>query len=129
MKKALLVFSAGALGALISSLVVWLFGRYGVSQSLGVALAPSLSGYWLYPRIVWGGLWGFLFLLPWLRGKTVSRGLLLSLVPSGVQLFIIYPYHEFHGFAGLEMGLLTPLLVLFFNAVWGLTASVTLKAA
>jgi hypothetical protein len=129
MKKVLLAYAAGGLGAVLSSLVIWLFGQYGINQSLGVAIAPSLTGHWLYPRIVWGGLWGFLFLLPWLSGKTLSRGLLLSLFPTAVQLLVIYPYHSYQGIAGLELGLLTPVLVLFFNAIWGVVTSIALKVA
>ncbi len=129
MRKALMVFGAGAFGALVNSLVVWLFGRYGISQSLGVGLAPTLTAHWLYPRIVWGGLWGFLFLLSFMGSRTLRRGLVFSLVPTAVQLFVIFPYHSHQGFAGLELGLLTPVLVLLFNAVWGVTTSVTLKVA
>ena len=127
MRNLLLFFGAGALGGLISSLVVWLFGQYGINQSMGVALAPSLTPYWLYPRIVWGGLWGFLFLLPIIKGNLYTRGLLLSLVPSLVQLFIIFPYHTYQGIGGLELGILTPLLVLTFNAIWGLTSAIAIK--
>lgn len=126
-RNTLLCFAAGCLGALASSLVVWLLGRYGINQSLGVAIAPSLTTFWLYPRIVWGGLWGFLFLLPWLRSKALSRGLLYSLFPTLAQLLYIYPYQEYHGFLGLKLGLLTPVLVFAFNAIWGVTAAIALK--
>ena len=61
---AMLAFSAGALGGLANSLAVWLFGALGITLALGVGIAPGLTPAWLYPRIVWGGLWGFLFLLP-----------------------------------------------------------------
>ncbi len=129
MKKALMVFGAGALGAVVSSLVVWSFGRYGINQSLGVSLAPGLTRWWLYPRIVWGGIWGFLFLLSFMGSRTIARGLVLSLIPTAAQLFFFFPFHSHHGVAGLELGLLTPLLVLLFNAVWGVTTSITLRVA
>ena len=59
-----LFFAAGALGGLANSLVAWGFGELGISRALGVSIAPGLTAAWLYPRIVWGGLWGFAFLLP-----------------------------------------------------------------
>jgi hypothetical protein len=31
-----------------------------------VAIAPALKLSWLYPRIVWGGLWGLVFVFPFL---------------------------------------------------------------
>jgi len=126
-RNLLLFFGAGAFGALVNSLTVWLFGLYGLNQAVGVAIAPSLTPYWLYPRLLWGALWGWLFLLPWIRGSIYCRGLVLSLVPTLVQLFIIFPYHSYHGIAGMELGALTPLMVLFFNGVWGLATAVAIK--
>ena len=128
-RSSLIFFGAGAVGALINSLVVWAFGQYGINQSLGVAIAPSLTPYWLYPRIVWGGLWGLLFLLTFIKGSIYLRGLIYSLAPTLVQLFIIFPYYSYHGVAGLELGLLTPLLVLFFNGVWGFVTAIAIKLA
>lgn len=126
-RNALLYFGAGTFGALISSLVVWQFGQQGINQALDVAIAPSLTTYWLYPRLVWGGLWGLLFLLPLAKGSIYARGLVLSLIPTLIQLFFIFPYHEHYGVAGLELGVLTPLLVLFFNMVWGLATAIAVK--
>ena len=46
------------------SLTVWIFGVIGITYALGVKIAPALSAPWLYPRLVWGGIWGLLFLVP-----------------------------------------------------------------
>jgi len=129
MKNALVVFAAGCLGALIQCVVMWLFTRYGITHSLHVNLPGSISAGWLYPRIVWGGLWGFLFLLPLLTSSVFARSFVLALIPAGVQLFVIYPLYEHKGFAGLSLGALTPFLVLFFYWVWSLATTVTLKLA
>ncbi len=115
-------FSAGAFGGLANGLAVWLFGRLGITAALGVGIAPGLSPAMLYPRIVWGGLWGFLFLLGRPRGNAWKRGLVLSLGPTLVQLLYIFPLKSGQGVLGLDLGLLTPLFVVFFNAVWGLAA-------
>lgn len=127
MKKLLMVFGAGSLGGLGNSLVVWLFGMYGISQSLGVSIAPGLSPDWLYPRIVWGGLWGFLFLLPVLNNRLWAQTFVLSLFPTMIQLFLVFPYKTPHGIAGLGLGTLTPLLVIIFNWVWALVTAVALR--
>ncbi len=116
------VFAAGVLGGLVNSLAVWGFGVAGFTSILGVAIAPVLTPGWLYPRLVWGGLWGVLFLVP-LRLSWWQRGLVFSLGPSLVQLFLVFPFKAGKGLGGLELGMLTPLFVLFFNAVWGLTAA------
>jgi hypothetical protein len=126
-KNLSLAFTAGCLGGLLNSIAVWLFGALGISQALGVNLAPHFTPTWLYPRLVWGGLWGFLFLLP-LKGLTyTARGLLLSLGPSLGQLLVVFPLQAQKGVFGLQLGYLTPVLVLFFNAVWGIGAAYWLK--
>ena len=117
-----LFFAAGALGGLANSLLVWICGQAGLSQALGVAIAPELTPAFLYPRIVWGGIWGFLFTLPLGGGSFVRRGLLLSLAPSAYQLFVVFP-RAGRGTLGLELGALAPALVLVFNAAWGIVAS------
>lgn len=127
MKKLMIFFAAGAIGAVINSLVVWQFGQQGISQSLGVAIAPSLSAHWLYPRIVWGGLWGLLFILPMLNSKLLLKGTLLSLFPTIVQLFVVFPMKAHKGIAGIDLGLYTPLLVLFFIWVWGISTALAIK--
>lgn len=127
MKKLMIFFAAGAIGALINSLVVWQFGQQGISQSLGVAIAPSLSAHWLYPRIVWGGLWGLLFILPMLNSRLLLKGTILSLFPAIVQLFVVFPMKAHKGIAGLDLGLYTPLLVLFFIWVWGISTALAIK--
>jgi hypothetical protein len=126
-KEVSLTFAAGVLGGLANSLAVWLCGAAGLSQLLGVNLAPQLTPAWLYPRLVWGGLWGWLFLLPLPRLTYPTRGLLLGLGPSLVQIFLVFPLKAHKGVGGLELGILTPLLVLFFNAIWGLTTAMWLK--
>ena len=122
-------FAAGCFGGLVNSLVVWAFGHYHLTYLLGVKLSPSFSLSWLYPRVVWGGIWGFLFLLPLRSGSAVKNGLLLSLGPTLVQLFVVFPYETHNGLMGMDLGTLTPLTVLIFNAFWGVATALWLKAA
>lgn len=126
-KKLTLVFSAGCLGGLTNSLAVWLFGIAGITSGFGVKIAPTLSPSWLYPRLIWGGIWGVLFLLPILQKKRYLQGILLSLGPTIVQLFIVFPFIAQKGFLGLKLGILTPIFVLIFNGVWGVTIAVWLR--
>ena len=123
MQRLAIVFGAGCLGALLNSLAVWVFGLAHITTGLGVQIAPPLTPAWLYPRIVWGGLWGFLFLIPLLTDRWVWRGLLFSVAPTLVQWLIVFPLKAQKGMLGLELGALTPLFVVLFNAVWGIVAS------
>ena len=122
-----MVFGAGCLGGLLNSLALWLFGRAEITAGLGVNLAPALTAKWLYPRLIWGGIWGLLFLLPFYRHRVIRQGLLFSLGPSMVQLLVVFPHQAGKGMFGLDLGLLTPVFVLFFNAVWGLGAALWLR--
>ncbi len=126
LKKMALCFSAGCAGGLANSVVVWVAGAIGVTAALGVNIAPSFTPAWLYPRLVWGGMWGFLFLLPVLSDLPYVRGFVWSLGPTAVQLLIIFPLVATKGAFGLELGTLTPLFVFLSNAVWGLMAAAIL---
>jgi hypothetical protein len=127
LRKLSLVFAAGCFGGLMNSLILWLFGRAGIPAQLDVKLAPHLTPAWLYPRLIWGGIWGFLFIFPIFRNQPFAQGLFFSLGPSIVQLFIVFPYQAHKGLLGLDLGIWTPFFVLFFNAVWGLTAALWLR--
>ena len=108
------------MGGLANAIFLWLFGVIGLTAALGVQLAPAFTPPWLYQRLVWGGLWGWLFLIP---AKSLSfpvRALLFSLGPFCVASFVALPFQAHKGVLGLQLGYLTPAFVLFYNAVWGL---------
>jgi hypothetical protein len=119
LQKISLAFTAGCLGGLANAVFLWLFGVLGLTAALGVQLAPAFTAPWLYQRLVWGGIWGWLFLLP--TGLSYpARGLLYSLGPFCVASFVVLPYQAHKGILGLQLGYLTSAFVLFYNAVWGL---------
>lgn len=122
-------FAAGCFGGLINSTVVWLCGHYHLTSTFGVRLAPMFSLSWLYPRVVWGGMWGLLFLLPLSGTSALKKGFILSLCPTMVQLFVVFPYKAGKGFMGMDLGTLTPVFVLIFNAFWGVAAAFWMKMA
>jgi hypothetical protein len=126
-RRVSLVFGAGVLGGFVNSLAVWAGGAYEIAQLIGVRIAPALTPTWLYPRLVWGGIWGGLFLLPLLRSNPFKRGLLLGLGPTIVQLFVIFPSQTTHGQMGLALGTFTPLVVVAFNSIWGISAALWLR--
>jgi hypothetical protein len=129
LRRASIYFAGGAVGGLANGLCVWFFGTAGITAALNVSISPALTPEMLYHRIVWGGIWGLIFLLPLAISSAVLRGTLYSLGPTFVQLFIIFPERAHKGMMGLELGTLTPLFVFLFNAVWGITAMLWLLAA
>ena len=70
-----------------------------------------------------------MFLLPLLRQSRLLQGLLYSLGPTIVQLFIVFPIKANKGVMGLDLGAMTPLFVIIFNGVWGICAAFWLSAA
>lgn len=119
-----LAFTAGVVGAVANSLAVWVFGVGRLNLLCKINIAPALTAQWLYPRLVWGGLWGLLFATPLLEDVALlERGLWLSLGPSLAQIFYFFPYQARQGVGGVKLGKLTPLFVLVVNAVWGLVAA------
>ena len=82
-------FVAGALAGLITTVLIWIVGQVGIFVLVGVPFAPPLTAAWIYTRVVWGGMWGLLFLLPLLPAwRWRMRGLLYGLVPSAATLLI-----------------------------------------
>lgn len=116
-------FAAGCFGGLVNGLFVWLSGKYGLTALMGVSLAPEMSAPWLYQRLVWGGLWGFIFFLPFLRDSVVRRGVLAGIGPSLVMLLVVFPMQMGIDAWGLQLGRLTPLFVFLANSAWGVAAA------
>ncbi len=117
-RRLAMAYFAGAVGALIASFALWLLAGAKVSEE-AVALVPGLSWSWIERRLLWGSLFAMGYPLVRRRGFTpVRSGLVLSLVPSILQLVLLMPLDN-QGFLGLSLGGLTPLLVLSTNALWG----------
>ena len=116
-------FAAGSGGGLATILTVWFCGLIGLTAAFGVAIKPPLAPAIIYNMVVWGGIFGFLFLLPVLRGSILLRGLLFGLAPSIVKCVIVFPLKDQAGMLGMQLGLLTPVFVLIFNSVWGIVTA------
>ena len=121
-------FCAGLLGALCNSLVAWQAVVWELTDMAGVKLSAPFTPAWLYPRLVWGGLWGLVYFLTVgpinARRHWVRKGLWISLLPTVFQLFVVFPYMTSHGAMGLKLGQATPLFVLIYNLVWGFATGI-----
>ena len=128
--KAYQAATAGALGGAVQAVMIWFFGQLGLFIVMYLPLAPPLTLPWLYQRMVWGGLWGLLFLLPVLRSwKHWKRGWLVGLFPAAGSLFYFLPFQDGHGMMGLNLGGAMPPVVIFFGLVWGMLAGMFLDRA
>lgn len=117
-----LVFTGGAIGAFIDSFNIWIMGQVGISDMLGITMKPEFTAPWLYSRMIWGGIWMLLLLIPILKNRTCLRGMLFSLAPSAMMLFMVLPSMG-QGVLGLGFGILMPVVVIGLNFIYGIVAS------
>ncbi len=120
-------FTGGAIGGLVDSINITILGMVGVSDLLGVSMKPEFTAPWLYQRMVWGGIWMLLLLLPLWKKQSILRGCLFSLLPSAMMLFMVLPGMG-KGLLGLGFGALTPLVVIGLNFIYGIVAAYWYKA-
>ena len=115
-------FTGGAVGALVDSINVWILFHTGILASLGISMRVEFTGPWLYPRLVWGGIWALLLVLPILKNRVALRGVIMSLFPSAMMLFMVLPTMG-KGLMGLELGLFMPVMVVTLNFIYGMVAA------
>ena len=124
--KILLVVLAGIIGGLINSIGIWGTGALGINQALGFDFVPILTMKWLLPRLISSGAWGLFFLLPFWREDLIKKGMVLSLGPLLMMLFMVFPKMG-AGMLGFKLGTTAPFIALFFTLVWGISAGLFLK--
>src|SRR3546814_17137810 len=95
LRRLSLAYAAGLAAALVASIALWAFGHFGVLAKLHVAIAPVLVLYWLYPRLIVGGLWGLPLVLP-IGGSVFLRGIVLRLAPTLVTMIGLFPFTRSH---------------------------------
>jgi len=121
-RKVSVAFTGGALGGLVDSFNIWAIGKVGISDLIGLSMKPEFTASWLYQRMIWGGIWMLLLLLPLLNKKVLLRGCLFSLLPSAMMLFMVLPEMG-KGMLGLGFGAVTPMVVIGLNCIYGIVAS------
>ena len=115
-------FTGGAIGGLVDSINIWVLSNLGITTLLGVSMKPEFTAPWLYQRMVWGGIWMLLLLLPLWKDRTVLRGCMFSLLPSTMMLFMVFPSMD-KGLLGLGFGVLRPVVVIALNFIYGIVAA------
>ena len=127
-RKISAAFTGGAIGGFVDSFNIWAMGKIGISDMIGLAMKPEFNAPWLYQRMVWGGIWMMLLLLPLMKNRTLVRGMLFSLLPSAMMLFFVLPSMG-KGMLGLGFGMITPLVVIGLNLVYGIVAASWYRSA
>jgi hypothetical protein len=118
-----LCFAAGAAAGFLQCVAAWLLQRYGIAAQAGAHLVGALSPAVIHPRVVIGGLWALLFLLPMARGSALLAGLLWGLVVALAEL-LLFPLIAGRTPALLNM---TALFALLLWLVWGVATALLLR--
>jgi hypothetical protein len=116
-------FTGGVVGGLANASALWAVVTLAIRWK-GYGFVPDFPPNWVHARILWGGIWGLLFLMPGGRKRPVLRGLVISVAPSVCQLLAVYPLQIPPGLFGMVLNKFTPVGVVCFNLVWGIVASV-----
>lgn len=75
-----LLYGIGSAMGAVATAVNWLVREFLGGGLAVVAAQPGLDDY--YMPMVWGGIWGLLFLLPINFVSWIGRGIVLGLVPG-----------------------------------------------
>lgn len=123
LRDSALCFSAGAIGAVAKSAVIWLCAQVAFTTGLASLLASGLHPAGIYVRVVWGGIAAFLFLLPIAAKNWVARGLLWGAIVAALQVVAIPLLNH----SGLHLALLPLLATLALSLLWGFATALALR--
>lgn len=123
LRQLALCFAAGSAGGFAKGALVWCLAHSAATAGFGLHLAAAQQPAGLYARIVWGGLYAFLFALPVARSSWLFSGLLWGAIVSALQL-IALPL-LLHGMPHLAFMPVVAALVL--NCAWGLVTAALLR--
>lgn len=115
-RRLTLAFSCGAFGVLFLAAALLIISKSGLGPSIGMPATPPKMPEFLYGRMVWGGIWGFLLVLPFLTPRWVIRGIIFGLLASAASIFYFNP-----GFQKAQVGFI--ILILVVNMIWGVAAA------
>lgn len=122
LRRAALYYAAASLGGLAVVLTAWCLGQLGVPRAIGVAVNPPLELGSIYRSMVWGGIWGFIFLPPVSIRPLWLKGLLYTLAPVLAALIYFGPARGDVMFA-LDRGEFAPFYIYLINIPWGLVTA------
>jgi len=109
-----LAFGAGAFGACILAIVAFVLARLGVPERIGASSPPSDLAF-LYRILVWGGIWGFLFVVPVMNRAWWLKGIIIGLLATLTLVLYFAPPLQQAPTAAL-------IYIAVLNAFWGLAA-------
>jgi hypothetical protein len=86
-------FGAGAFGACILAIVSAILNALRIQELIGLPPPPTPDSYLplLYRIIVWGGIWGLLFVVPVMNRMWWLKGMIIGALATLAILFYFNP--------------------------------------
>jgi hypothetical protein len=116
--KAQFLFVAGCVGGTLSYAFLWALEEWNVLEYWHVQLTATWQIPELCEKVVFSGLWAFIFFLPLLHDQRIFRALVFSLAPTVFNLVQMSS-------TGFDLG--TAVTVGLMNLAWSLVTLWWLK--
>ena len=118
-------FFGGLLGSIGKIATIYLFNSYGIYK-IFTSLKISLATYNIFYLLLTGGLWGYLFFLPF-KNILFLRGFASGILYSLFTLLYYFPTHG-GGFFGINYGSLIWIYIILLNTIWGIIAEIYINS-
>ncbi|MCH2175836.1 MAG: hypothetical protein MK193_08920 [Lentisphaeria bacterium] len=119
-------YGAGSFASLALAIVMWILGRADLHDAIGVDLEPKLTLEWVISQMVFGGIAGFLFIIPF-KFEGFKKVALIALFPALFMWFYVFPQIHGDGYFGLDEGNLMPLVEYLYQLAWAAIAAAFMK--
>lgn len=127
LRNILSAFGAGAAGGISNVVFLVVAAAVGLPALFGLTLPNFGTAAFLYKQMVWGGLWALVFLLPVVPRNWVTRAIIVALASASLTFFVFFPMGTTDGkgpgIAGLNIGTLMPVYVIFADLAYAFVAS------
>jgi len=107
-------FGAGAFGACVLVAVAFVLAKTGLPERIG-ASSPPLDLAFLYRLVVWGGIWGFLLVVPVMGRTWWLKGIIIGLLATAALVFFFAPPLQQAPAAAI-------VYIVVLNSIWGVAA-------
>ncbi|MBI1363098.1 MAG: hypothetical protein GC134_03860 [Proteobacteria bacterium] len=121
-QRMMILYGVGSLGGALTVLAYWALAQSANGLPF-VSFKPELASF--YEPMVWGGLWGFLYLLPF-NVSPLIKGVIFSIFPALTHLAMSSGgLEKLMDYASLNMVVnhKTLVVLLIYALFWGVVTS------
>ena len=91
-------FAAGSAGGIVGAVFLWLVAEAILQRNSLWGSTVKVSVVWIAQFVLFGGLWGFLQLIPFQTQRAWRRGLIIAIIPIAALLVELVLLPKTEGF-------------------------------